>query len=93
MVYLGVSLHFKKLKLDTWRNLLESIKDRINHWSHKWLSYGGRLTFLQSVIQTMPIYKFSILAAPITIWKELDRIARNFLWEGAKGERKWALVG
>ena len=93
VVYLGVPLHFKKLKLDIWRNLLECIKDRINHWSHKRLSYGGRLTFLQSVIQAMPIYKFSILVAPITIWKELDRMARKFLWEGAKGERKWALVG
>ena len=40
----------------------------------------------------MPIYLFSVLAAPKSIIKQIKNIHRNFLWGGTKGDRKWPLV-
>ena len=40
----------------------------------------------------MPIYLFSVLAAPKSIIKKIKNIKRNFLWGGMEGNIKWPLV-
>ena len=40
----------------------------------------------------MPIYLFSVLAAPKSIIKKIKNIHRNFLWGWKEGNRKWPLV-
>jgi len=40
----------------------------------------------------MPLYLFSILAAPKWVLKSIRNLQRNFLWNSAATNRKWALV-
>jgi hypothetical protein len=40
----------------------------------------------------MPLYLFSVLAAPKGILKKIRTLQRSFLWGGATKEKKWALV-
>ena len=40
----------------------------------------------------MPLYLFSVLAAPKAVLKQILSLQRNFLWGGKDGHQKWALV-
>jgi len=40
----------------------------------------------------MPLYLFSILAAPKWVIKRIKDLQRNFLWGSAATKRKWALI-
>ena len=56
------------------------------------LNNPARLILLKSTLQAMPLYLFSALAAPKSILKKVRNIQRNFLWQGPKANKKWALV-
>ncbi len=53
---------------------------------------ADRLILIKSVLQTMPLYLFSIMAAPKWVLKEIRNLQRNFLWGSSGLNRKWALV-
>ena len=40
----------------------------------------------------MPLYLFSVLAAPKWVLKQIKALQRNFLWGASGHNRKWALV-
>jgi hypothetical protein len=44
------------------------------------------------VLQAIPIYLFSSLEAPQFVIKAICNLQRNFLWQGHKTGKKWALV-
>jgi hypothetical protein len=52
-----------------------------------------RLVLLKSVLQALPTYLFTALAAPISVIKAIRSLQRNFLWQGHQNNKKWALVG
>lgn len=47
---------------------------------------------MKSVLEAMPLYLFSALAASAKIIKAMRAIQRAFLLEGLKKEKKWSLV-
>jgi hypothetical protein len=59
--YLGVSLHFSKLRRENLQPILDKIMKRIAGWMGKLLSYKGRLILLQSCIASIPMYLLSFL--------------------------------
>lgn len=72
--------------------MLDNVKNKIGKWTNRWLSYGGRITLVKSVLQAIPIYVSSVLNIPKAVLRELDHISHRFLWNGTKENRKWALV-
>lgn len=40
----------------------------------------------------MPLYLFSVLAAPKWVLKSIRNLQRNFLWGSSVLNKKWALV-
>ena len=50
----------------------------------KKLSYleGGRLTLIHSVLQALPIYYLSLFKAPVGVIHSMEKIMRDFLWDG-----------
>nr|GFA71449.1 hypothetical protein [Tanacetum cinerariifolium] len=55
-------------------------------------SAWGRLTLLNSVLGTSPIYNLSIYKAPITVLKEMERIRSNFFKGADNNDRKISWV-
>lgn len=55
------------------------------------LSKGGRLTLIRSTLSNLLTYFMSI-PIPIAVAKKLERIQRDFLWEGLGQERKLHLL-
>jgi hypothetical protein len=57
-------------------------------WSSRRLSYGGRVTLINSVLSSLPLYFFSFFKAPRCIINQLVKIQRKFLWGGGVENKK-----
>lgn len=90
--YLGVPLTASALKHSSWKILLEKLEARLFLWTHRAPNMASRLVLIKVVLHSMPLYHFSILAAPKWVLKEIKKLQRNFLWGSSGPTRKWALV-
>ncbi|XP_078149679.1 uncharacterized protein LOC144544998 [Carex rostrata] len=88
ITYLGLPLHYKKPSLFDWQTVIDKIESRIQGWKGKLLSYGGRVTLLNSVLSAIPIYWLSVFVMPAKIRMRIDQLRRRFLWFGGTTVRK-----
>ena len=63
-VYLGLSIGGDSHRLIFWELLLRSIKSRLSGYNSRYLSFGGRLVLLKSVLTSLPVYAVSFFKAP-----------------------------
>jgi ribonuclease HI len=90
--YLGVPLAGPTIRSISWDSLLLSISNRLSNWTFRPLNIASRLVLLRSVLQALPTYMFTALAAPKKIIKAIRNLQRNFLWNGHQPNKKWALI-
>jgi hypothetical protein len=65
---------------------------RLASWKKIYLSRGGRLTLIKSTLSNLPTYFLSLFHLPAGIARRLERIQRDFLWDGVYGEHKLHLA-
>ena len=92
LTYLGIPIVVSRQPRLFWQNLITKLQDKVNHWTHRWLSTAARVTLLQSVIQALPTYRSMVQAAPVYFLKEFDALSRQFLWSGNLDSTKWSLL-
>jgi hypothetical protein len=80
--YLGYYLKAGLQKSEDWLWLINKVEKRINHWSYRWLSLGGRYTLCKVVLESQPVYWFSLASVPQSILHKLRKLLFNFLWNG-----------
>lgn len=90
--YLGAPLFSMALKHSSWNSLLENLEARLSLWTHRALNMASRLVLIKAVLQTMPLYLFSILATPKWVLKAIKQLQQNFQRGKLGPNRKWALV-
>jgi len=90
--YLGAPLIASALKHSSWNSLLEKLEARLFLWTHRALNMASRIVLIKAVLQSMPLYLFSILAAPKWVLKAMKQLQRNFLWGSSGPNQKWALL-
>eukprot|EP00253_Pinus_taeda_P006734 PITA_06734 len=90
--YLGAPLTASTIKQPAWKALLEKLDSKLNLWTHRSLNLASRIVLIKSILQAMPLYLFTILAAPKWVLKRLRNMQRDFLWGSSATNRKWALV-
>lgn len=85
--YLGYFLKPNSYHVNDWLCLLKKIDSRINVWCNCWLSLGGRLVLLKSVLESILIYWLSLAKVPKSIF---DWIRKNVLvfFGQAKGKKR-----
>jgi len=66
-LYLGLSIGGDPRKLAFWEPVIDTIKTRLAGWQSRFLSFGGRLILLKSVLTSLPVYALSFLKAPSCI--------------------------
>jgi hypothetical protein len=86
--YLGLPVGANPRRMTTWEPLLESLWKRLSVWGNKFVSLGGRITLLNSVLNAIPIFYLSYLKLPVQVWRKIRQIQRDFLWGGRRGSRK-----
>lgn len=53
---------------------------QISSWRSHFLSKGGRIVLLQSVLCSMPIYTLSVITPPAGFIAQVNRLCANFFW-------------
>lgn len=90
--YLGLPLGAKYKNTKIWNGIIGKFEKRLAAWQMHYLSMGGRLTLINSVLDSIPTYYLSLFPIPSKVLKKLDKIRRDFLWEGNSTSRKYHLV-
>ena len=68
------------------------MKNRVNDWKNKSLSYAGRLQLISAVLASLPVYWASVMLLPKGIIKEVEKLMRNFLWSSGQNSKGIAKV-
>lgn len=85
---LGIPICSNPRRINTWKPLVEKIKLRLSSWKANFISQGWRLTLVKSVLGSLPIFFLYLFKEPASIWKEIERIHRDFFWGGTQEGRK-----
>ena len=64
----------------------------MSSWKRLYLSKGGRLTLLKSILSSFPTYYLSLFTIPVVVADRLERIQRKFLWGSSEECFKHSLV-
>jgi hypothetical protein len=59
--YLGVHLHYKKLRREGIQPILDKVINKIPDWKGKLLSYGVWVVLLRACLTSIPIYLMSLI--------------------------------
>jgi len=65
--YLGLPVEANSEKVAMWEPLLEHLTRRLNTWGNKCISLAGRIVFLNSVLNSIPIFYLSFSKIPILV--------------------------
>ncbi|RVW87835.1 putative ribonuclease H protein [Vitis vinifera] len=87
ILYLGLPLGGNPKASGFWDPVIERISRRLDGWQKAYLSFGGRITLIQSCLTHMPCYFLSLFKIPASVAAKIERMQREFLWSGV-GEGK-----
>lgn len=87
-VYLGLSIGGDSRRLKFWEPVVDTIKSRLSGWKSRFLSFGGRLVLLKSVLSSLPVYALSFFKAPSGILSSIESIFKKIFWGGSEDNRK-----
>ena len=90
--YLGLPLWGRPRAITFWDPVVGKMEKRLQSWKKTFLSRGGRLTLIQSVLGSLPIYYMSLFKIPCGVIGRLEKLLKGFLWEGVEEGKKNHLV-
>lgn len=64
MSNLGCPLYLGAAKRRVFLKVMEKMQKRFEGWKEKLLSTGGRLTFIKSVLYSIPLYFMALMSPP-----------------------------
>jgi hypothetical protein len=62
--YLGIPIHFRKLKNGEWKPIEDRLEKKLSSWIGKLLSYGDRLILINSILTSLPMFMLSFFLIP-----------------------------
>ncbi|CAN1823887.1 Putative ribonuclease H protein At1g65750, partial [Linum perenne] len=86
--YLGLPLGSRCTSTLLWDHVISNMERKLETWKTHFLSFGGRLTLLKSVISSLPVYYMSLLKAPSSVIARLESLQKRFLWTGTTDPKK-----
>ncbi|KAL6322627.1 hypothetical protein AAG906_014299 [Vitis piasezkii] len=81
ILYLGLPLGGNPKASGFWDPVIERISRRLDGWQKAYLSFGGRITLIQSCLTHMPCYFLSLFKIP-PLWRKIERMQRDFYGRG-----------
>jgi len=68
--------------------MLDQFRNRLNLRGSKYVSLGGRIVLLNSVLNAIPIFFLSFLKIPAKVVRMMIYIQRDFFWGVVGGGQK-----
>ncbi|XP_039122000.1 uncharacterized protein LOC120258608 [Dioscorea cayenensis subsp. rotundata] len=94
VTYLGIPISGRRPRRQDWEVIITKISRRLASWKVRFLSLGGRLTLVNSVLSAIPTYWMPLFKVLCWVIKKINRIRRDFLWSGTDIDHpKCRLVG
>ena len=90
--YLGINFELRGNRISDFQELIHKVSGKLQGWTAKLLSQAGRLTLINSVLHSIPIYNFSVFKAPQAICTKLDSIINAFWWGHDISQKKLHLT-
>ncbi|XP_019261368.1 PREDICTED: uncharacterized protein LOC109239280 [Nicotiana attenuata] len=89
ITYLGCPLYTGRKRIVHFNSLISKVVSRIRGWHGRLLSYGGRVTLIKHVLQSLPIHLLSAVSPPKTVLRKIEKLAANFFWGMEKDKNKY----
>ena len=77
--YLGLPVPEGRMVNGKFKSLKERFSKRVNHWSEKYLSSGGKEVLVKSILQSLPTYAMSVFKFSTGLCDDLEQMIRN-IW-------------
>ncbi|KAA3469841.1 reverse transcriptase [Gossypium australe] len=82
--YLGLPMMVGRKKAWAFANFKDRFRKRVEGWSLRYLSMGGKEVFIKSVLQATPLYAMQCFLFPKTLCLQLENIMNKFWWANNK---------
>jgi hypothetical protein len=90
--YLGIPMHYRKLSNKDWEQIEERIEKKLSSWKGKYLSVGGRLVLINSVLSSLPIFMLSFFEVLKGVLEKIDYFRFRFFWQHDSQKKKYRLT-
>ncbi|KAL3694644.1 hypothetical protein R1sor_008295 [Riccia sorocarpa] len=87
ITYLGCQIGHNMTEKEHARSLAGKLTKKLANWTHRFLTWPGRVMLLRHVLRAIPIYHFLSIGLNDSGYKQLESVCRYFLW-GAMREGK-----
>jgi len=77
--YLGIPVGVSSKSWVVWQPIIRKFEAKLAKWKQRYLSMGGRITLINSVLTALPIYLLSFFRIPKKVVQKIVTIQRNFL--------------
>jgi hypothetical protein len=81
--YLGIPMIHRRLRNSNYQGVIDRFEKRLSTWKAKFLSSGGRLVLLNSVLSSLPIFMMPFFELQVGVLKKLDTIWSRFFGRGS----------
>ncbi|GKU90659.1 hypothetical protein SLEP1_g4626 [Rubroshorea leprosula] len=86
--YLSITIGGSCKRFAFWKPMVDIFERKLATWKGRYLSLGGRITLINSVLSSLPVFWMSMYLVPKGTILLLDKIRRKFLWGGAEREKR-----
>ncbi|KAA3472112.1 reverse transcriptase [Gossypium australe] len=82
--YLGLPMMVGRRKRWAFANFVDRFRKRIESWSFRFLSMGGKEVFIKAILQAIPIYVMQCFELPKSLCNALEKIMNKYWWVNGK---------
>jgi hypothetical protein len=73
-------MHYRMLYNNDWKMIEERIEKKLSSWKGKYLSMGGRLVLINSVLMCLTMFMLSFFEVPKGVLEKIDNYRSRFIW-------------
>ncbi|KAK0608384.1 hypothetical protein LWI29_029944 [Acer saccharum] len=86
--YLGLSCVIGRNKIASFDVIKDRVWKKLQSWSSRFFSGGGKEVLIKAVIQAIPVYSMSLFKLHVSLIYELHHLCARFWWGGGSSTRK-----
>jgi hypothetical protein len=90
--YLGVPLHYKKLRKEDLQPVVDKILKKAGGWRGRLLNHAAKLELVRSVLASIPLYLLSVIKFPKWAITLINSHMAHCLWDNYEGHHKYHLA-